>query len=74
MNICDGKYLLMKSPDKTYVDPVRYGDLLFDIEKDPMQENPLNDKAIMKKMCKKLREEMEKIEAPKEEFIRIGLV
>ena len=64
----------MKYPDKTYVDPVRYGDLLFDLEKDPMQENPFYDKDIMQEMCKKLKIEMEKAEAPEEEFIRIGLV
>lgn len=64
----------IKYPDKTYVNPAQFGDLLFDLESDPQQENPLDNKDIMQKMCTKLKKEMEKTAAPEEEFIRIGLV
>lgn len=64
----------IKYPDKTYVNPMQFGDLLFDLESDPLQENPLDNKDIMQEMCAKLKKEMEKTEAPEEEFIRIGLV
>ncbi|WP_312431580.1 sulfatase [Lacrimispora sp.] len=64
----------VKYPDKTYINPMQFGDLLFDLEADPMQENPLSDKAVMQEMCVKLKKEMEKVEAPEEEFIRVGLV
>ncbi len=64
----------IKYPDKTYIDPMQFGDLLFDLETDPGQENPLDNKDIMQEMCAKLKKEMKKTEAPEEEFIRIGLV
>lgn len=67
----------VKYPDKTYVNPMQFGDLLFDLESDPNQENPLDQQDyedIMQSMCVKLKKEMEKSEAPKEEFVRIGLV
>ncbi len=120
INIYDGKYILMKSPEKVnqplvswtlmptnmrgfykkhilekgvlidggrftngipcikyeeqvYVDPLQFGNLLFDLEADPEQENPLEDSKIMQEMCIKLKKAMDKVEAPEEEFIRIGL-
>lgn len=65
------KYLMDMS---TVPNPVQFGTLLFDLENDPNQENPLNDLEIKKQMCEKLRQEMEKIGVPEEEFIRLGLV
>jgi len=64
----------MKYEEQVYVDPLRFGDLLFDIEADPEQENPLDDLKIMQEMCVKLKKAMDKAEAPEEEFVRIGLV
>ncbi|WP_313153035.1 sulfatase-like hydrolase/transferase [Lacrimispora sp.] len=64
----------MKYEEQVYVDPLQFGDLLFDLEADPEQENPLDDLKIMQEMCVKLKKAMDKAEAPEEEFVRIGLV
>ncbi|MCB9135113.1 MAG: sulfatase [Anaerolineales bacterium] len=49
-------------------------DLLFNIKTDPMQEHPINDEALTKKMCEKLTALMRQANAPDEQFIRIGLI
>lgn len=63
----------MKYRERTYLQPQRFGDLLFDMENDPEQKNPLEDKLIHAKMCKKLKRAMERVDAPVEAFDRIGL-
>lgn len=64
---------VMKYPAGTYLRPYKYGDLLFDMETDPVQEHPIEDHKIKEAMCRKLMAAMDRIEAPKEEFIRLGL-
>ncbi|GJM73619.1 hypothetical protein HMSSN036_58350 [Paenibacillus macerans] len=44
------------------------------MEKDPKQENPLTDPEIEKAMIEKLVKKMKEIEAPLEEFERLGLI
>lgn len=63
----------IKYEEKVYVDPLQFGDLLFNLEADPEQKYPLEDPKIMQEMCIKLKKAMVKVEAPEEEFIRIGL-
>ena len=63
----------MKYPEKTYLNPGRFGDLLFDMKVDPEQKSPVDNKEIKTMMCEKLRREMEKTAAPREEFLRLGL-
>ena len=52
---------------------LKQGDLLFDMETDPAQEHPIEDHKIKEAMCRKLMAAMDRIEAPNEEFIRLGL-
>jgi arylsulfatase A-like enzyme len=58
---------------RPWADPYEFGTLLFDMQSDPAQDNPLNDPAVEKKMSKYLVELMEKNDAPAEQFIRLGL-
>ena len=63
----------MKYEEQVYIDPMQFGDLLFDLEADPEQKNPLEDLKIMEEMCRKLKKAMDQVEAPEEQFVRIGL-
>lgn len=63
----------MKYPTRSYLKPYRIGDLLFDMKTDPDQEHPLENQKIHDGMCRKLVQVMERIEAPEEEFERLGL-
>ncbi|MHC5373540.1 sulfatase-like hydrolase/transferase [Enterococcus sp. LJL120] len=59
---------------KTYIDSYSTGHLLFDLEQDPEQNYPITDEIIEKEMMSKLTQIMREIEAPKSEFIRLGLL
>ncbi|TVR49493.1 MAG: sulfatase [Puniceicoccaceae bacterium] len=50
-----------------------YGTLLYDLETDPGQENPLHESALEKRMIDLLVEEMRRNDAPPEQFLRLGL-
>lgn len=50
-----------------------YGDLLFDLEKDPHETTPLHDEVITGKMTRALIRKMEESEAPEEQYERLGL-
>ena len=50
-----------------------HGTLLFDLQNDPDQKNPLIDADIEKKMIKLLVEKMKENEAPLEQYERLGL-
>src|SRR5699024_4775448 len=50
-----------------------FGNLLFDLKKDPDQLQPINDKNIEKYMVEKLSNLMKENDAPLEQFERIGL-
>lgn len=56
------------------MDSYSMGNLLFDLHNDPQQEQPLTDKLIEGQMINKLTKLMQQIEAPNEEFIRLGLM
>lgn len=51
----------------------RFGNLLFDLEKDPSESFPLQDETLEKDMIEKLMKEMKKNECPEEQFERLGL-
>ena len=51
----------------------KFGNLLFDIENDPKQENPLDDPELEKTMTEHLVREMKASDAPREQFQRLGL-
>jgi len=50
-----------------------YGSLLFDLIKDPNQENPIEDLALETKMIKLLAKIMKESDAPLEQFERLGI-
>lgn len=51
----------------------RYGSLLFDLENDPKQEQPLDDPAVEERMVGHLKRLMEECGAPEEQYERLGL-
>ncbi len=51
----------------------RWGDLLFDLETDPDQQNPIDDDAVKARLCERMSELMREAEAPAEQFERMGL-
>lgn len=51
----------------------KYGDLLFDLEKDPKQMHPIQDEEAEKRLTKSMVELMEASEAPQEQYDRLGL-
>ena len=51
---------------------VQYGNLLFDLERDPRQNTPVEDLQIEQKMISAMRHLMIENEAPPEQFVRLG--
>jgi len=51
-----------------------FGTLLFDLQKDPQQKNPLNDSKVEKKMIDHMVQVMKENDAPVEQYERLGLV
>ncbi len=54
------------------VDTTSFGSLLFDLKEDPGQEHSLEDETVREQMKAYIREYMEKNDAPKELFRRLG--
>jgi hypothetical protein len=50
-----------------------FGNLLFDMDKDPKQEKPIQDDAAEKKMTEHLVRVMKETDAPAEQYERLGL-
>ena len=63
----------LKIPTKTYMNSAIFGDLLYHMPSDPKQQNPIYNQEIFEQMKGKLIKAMKKIEAPKEEYLRLGL-
>lgn len=53
--------------------PYSFGTLLFDLEKDPKQNNPIQDEVIEERMIKLMVSLMKENDSPKEQYIRLGL-
>ncbi len=51
-----------------------HGNLLFDLENDPLQENPLQDEKIEQRMIEAMRTLMIENDAPSEQFERLGII
>ena len=64
---------LLKIPSKDLYHVARFGNLLFDREKDPKQEHPLNDPETEERLCRNLVLKMQEFDAPKEQYVRLGL-
>ena len=65
------RVLRIKAKNKFRMSP--FGSLLFDVEKDPGQLNPVEDEKIAKRMIRAMREEMNKNDCPQEQFERLGM-
>ena len=46
---------------------------MFDRERDPKQEHPLQDEALEQRLCGAMRQLMMENEAPEEQYVRLGL-
>ena len=55
------------------LDDLRLGSLLFDLENDPEENDNLAGAALEAEIAEKLRRQMEKQNAPGEQFERLGL-
>jgi arylsulfatase A-like enzyme len=55
------------------INPFIYGSLLFDLQTDPKQENPINDPEIEENMIEMMVGLMNENDAPMEQFERLGL-
>lgn len=64
---------VMKIPAEVYNNPGRYGTLLFDLETDPEEKEPIRDREVELRLMKAMRDLMVKNQAPEEQFVRIGI-
>jgi hypothetical protein len=63
----------MKIAARTMSNPHTFGTMLFDVENDPKQENPLIDDDVERRMIGLMVEWMHWNDAPQEQFERLGL-
>jgi hypothetical protein len=68
-----GLKLMRTSTRLRSINPYIFGSLLFDIQSDQRQENPIIDSEIEKRMITALVEEMKKNDAPIEQYERLGI-
>lgn len=52
---------------------MEFGTLLYDLKEDPKQEHPLHDPVIEERMIKNMVRLMKENDAPKEQYVRLGL-
>lgn len=64
---------MLKVPRNIVVFPYIFGSLLFDLKKDPTQENPIVDLDIETRMIKVMVELMKENDAPIEQYNRLGI-
>jgi hypothetical protein len=64
---------VMKIPANGSSKVYEYGDMLFDLETDPYQEKGIKDEKLAKKMKEHMEKMMKENEAPKEQYVRLGL-
>ncbi|MFP4380672.1 MAG: sulfatase [Candidatus Sumerlaeia bacterium] len=64
---------LMKIPSGAWKDYHAYGTMLFDLEKDPEQNHPIDDPEVEERMIRLMVDLMQANDCPKEQFERLGL-
>lgn len=64
----------MKIARRMPIDFYRYGTLLFDVEANPQQQQPINDPEIEQRMIENMVHLMQKNDAPSEQYERLGLM
>lgn len=67
------KTLKVDSPGYGFVKDIEFETLLFDLENNPQQNNPINDTEVEERMIKLLVRLMKENDAPPEQFERLGL-
>lgn len=67
--------MIPNDPEALYAPDGLYGEgnLLFDLEQDPKQLQPLHDEAVESRMIEAMKQLMEENEAPAEQYVRLGL-
>ncbi|MFX0080355.1 MAG: sulfatase [Candidatus Hodarchaeota archaeon] len=68
-----GSKLIRTKTRHRYINPYIFGSLLFDLQNDPHQENPIIDSEIENRMIKAMVEAMKKNDSPVEQFERLGI-
>ena len=63
---------VFKIPAKTFVQPYRFGTLLFDLANDPEQKHPIHDPVVEEHLCQVMIKMMKENQAPEEQFERMG--
>ena len=63
----------LEIPALAMINPYIYGTLLFDLESDPQQEQPLQDEKAERRMIELMVGLMRQNDAPREQFDRLGL-
>ncbi|MFC1582464.1 sulfatase [Planctomycetota bacterium] len=63
----------MKIKGRSWRNPYDFGHMLFDLEKDPAQENPVKNPEIEKRMIRLMVDLMQKNDAPAEQYERLGI-
>lgn len=66
------KVMKIKSENRTG-DTTSFGSMLFDLKKNPDQDQMVEDETVRQRMCGYIQECMEKNDAPKELYDRLGL-
>jgi arylsulfatase A-like enzyme len=64
---------MMRIPARAWINPHSFGTLLYDVEKNPGQEHPIQDVAIEQRMIGHLLRLMEEHDSPLEQYERMGL-
>jgi hypothetical protein len=67
------KTMKIEVPKKRRINKRIKDTVLFDLENDPKQENPIRDKLLEKKMSEHMVRLMKQNDAPKEQYERLGL-
>ncbi|GAH01730.1 unnamed protein product [marine sediment metagenome] len=68
-----GSKLMRTDSITRYINPYVFGSLLFDLQDDPHQENPIINAEIEKRMITALVKEMKENDSPIEQFERLGI-
>jgi hypothetical protein len=72
-NFTKGIKLMRTDARLRYINPYIFGTLLFDLQEDPHQENPLYDAEVEKRMIRGLVKKMNENNSPSEQYERLGI-
>lgn len=64
---------VLQCPTHCPIDAHKYGDLLFDLQTDYAQQQPLKDTALTERLTKLMLTLMKQNDAPQEQYLRVGL-